>query len=73
MKGDNHMKNELVIWIDGTMSYIYFKTNQTKAEHALAEFDTLMDRVGVDTCNVNISEIELRDANTNETIDRVVY
>lgn len=59
------MKNELVIWIDGTMSYIYFKTNQTKAEDALAEFDTLMD--------LDISEIELRDANTNETIDKVVY
>ena len=59
------MKNELVIWIDGTMSYIYFKTNQTTAEHALAEFDVLMDR--------RISEIELRDANTNETIDKVVY
>lgn len=67
------MKNELVIWIDGTMSYIYFKTNQTKAENALAEFDVLMDRLGVDTCNVNISEIELRDRNTNETIDKVVY
>ena len=67
------MKNELVIWIDETMSYIYFKTNQTKAELALAEFDVLMDRVGVDTCNVNISEIELRDVNTNETIDKVVY
>lgn len=67
------MKNELVIWIDGTMSYIYFKTNQIKAEYALAEFDVLMDRIGVDTCNVNISEIELRDANTNETIEKVVY
>ena len=59
------MKNELVIRIDGTMSYIYFKTNQTTAEHALAEFDALMDR--------RISEIELRDANTNETIDKVAY
>lgn len=67
------MKNELVIWIDGTMSYIFFKTNQSKADHALAEFDTLMNRVGADMYNVNISEIELRDANTNETIDRVVY
>lgn len=67
------MKNELVIWIDGTMSYIYFKTNQTTAEHALAEFDVLMDRLGIDTCNVGISTIELRDANTNETIDKVVY
>ena len=67
------MKNELVIWIDDSMSYIYFKTNQTTAEHALAEFDALMDRLGVDTCNVGISEIELRDANTNETIDSVVY
>ena len=67
------MKNELVIWIDGTMSYIYFKTNQSKAELALAEFDVLMDRVGVDTCNLNISEIELRDVNTNETINRIIY
>ena len=67
------MKNELVIWIDGTMSYIYFKTNMTKAEHALAEFDVLMGRVGADMCNVNISGIELRDINTNETIDKVVY
>ena len=67
------MKNELVIWIDGTQSYMYFKTNQTQAELALAEFSVLMDRLGVDTCNLNISEIELCTIDKKEIIDSVKY
>lgn len=53
--------NELKIWIDGTRSLIYFKTNRNTAQEALDDFYDKCDRVGINCDNLCVSHVELQD------------
>ena len=58
--------NELAIWIDETRSLIYFVTNENTAEEALEDFYKRGWSVGINTDNLLISHVVLRDENYND-------
>lgn len=58
--------NELAIWIDGTSSLIYFRTDKETAKEALGVFYEKCEYVGINTDNLLISSVDLRDENFND-------
>ena len=51
--------NELIIFCEGG-PWLYFKTKKTTAKDAFYEFEDICDRIGIDTSNLQVKELELQ-------------
>ena len=65
------MSNELVITLDGGQ-WMYFNTQEVTADKALQRFNEACDIIQLNTNNINIKSVELRDVE-GETIGEIIF